>query len=144
MQAGVTTRVSTAANGSQAFGDSSGGKLSADGRYVVFTSSASNLVSGDTNDCNDVFVKDLQTGAITRASIGADGTQADSTSGGYDISDDGRNVVLFTFATNLLARHSLGYPDVLIKALQTGALTYVSTGAVAQRQIFQQRTLYRL
>ena len=41
--------------------------LSADGSKVAFVSAATNLVSGDTNDWADVFVKDLNTGVITRA-----------------------------------------------------------------------------
>jgi len=54
--------------------------ISADGRYVAFRSNASNLVADDTNGTYDVFVKDLQTGAITRASTDASGTQGNSAS----------------------------------------------------------------
>ena len=54
--------------------------ISADGRYVAFASWASNLVPGDTNGISDVFVRDLQTGAITRVSTDANGDQGNSDS----------------------------------------------------------------
>ena len=65
--------------------------LSADGRYVAFDSSASNLVPGDTNGVSDVFVYDRQTDTIERVSVAADGTQGNGKS--YSrISADGRYV----------------------------------------------------
>ena len=66
MQTGVTRRISTATDGSQATHNSSEPVLSADGRYIAFKSLASNLVTGDSNSTYDIFVKDLQTG-VTRA-----------------------------------------------------------------------------
>ena len=59
--------VSTDSAGNQANERSSYPALSVDGRFVAFTSLASNLVAGDSNNATDVFVKDLQTGQITRA-----------------------------------------------------------------------------
>src|SRR3990170_4855749 len=59
---GTTTRVSVASDGSQGNSGSGGSSISADGRYVAFASSASNLVSGDTNRYEDIFVHDRQTG----------------------------------------------------------------------------------
>ena len=59
-QTGQTIRASVASDGSQSDGDSAGVTISADGRYVAFHSFASNLVSGDTNNCPDVFVHDLK------------------------------------------------------------------------------------
>src|SRR4051812_20008695 len=65
-QTGAIERISVAADGLQAIrGDSWGGGLTSDGRYVAFISNANNLVPGDTNGlAYDVFVKDRQTGAI--------------------------------------------------------------------------------
>ena len=63
------TRVSIDASGVQGNAPTPAPSISAsDGRYVAFYSYASNLVPGDTNGTNDVFVKDLQTGATTRVS----------------------------------------------------------------------------
>src|SRR3981189_1487676 len=70
----------------------SGPSISADGRYVAFRSDASNLVPGDTNFLADVFVRDLQTGAITRVSTNASGDQGNSFSSNPSISADGRYV----------------------------------------------------
>jgi hypothetical protein len=55
----VTRRVSVGPAGAQADSDSYEPVISANGRYVAFGSDATNLVAGDTNDSNDVFVRDL-------------------------------------------------------------------------------------
>ena len=69
-QTGQTTRVSVASDGTQGNDHSFVSSLSADGRYVAFTSLASNLVAGDTNGTSDAFVHDRQTGQTTRVSVG--------------------------------------------------------------------------
>ncbi len=68
LQTGAITRVSTGANGNEGNDRSYAPSISADGRYVAFVSDASDLVPGDTNGATDVFVRDLQTGAIARLS----------------------------------------------------------------------------
>jgi len=65
----TTTRVSIASDGTQGNDAARGGSISGDGRYVAFSSDASNLVPGDTNGCADVFVHDLLTGETTRVSV---------------------------------------------------------------------------
>ena len=69
---GTLTRVSSGPNG-QGNGFSLRPSLSANGTKVAFDSFATNLVAGDTNEVTDVFVKDLTTGAVTLASLGAGG-----------------------------------------------------------------------
>ena len=59
MITGVTTRVSTSSSGGEGNSTSYGAAVSADGRFVAFQSSASNLVDGDTNARRDVFIKEL-------------------------------------------------------------------------------------
>jgi Tol biopolymer transport system component len=54
--------------------------LSANGRYVAFSSWSSELVAGDTNEEQDIFVRDMRSSRIQRVSVGADGRQADGTS----------------------------------------------------------------
>jgi Tol biopolymer transport system component len=73
---------------------------SPDGRYVVFTSDATNLVPDDTNAKLDVFVKDTQTGAISRVSLLTDGTETDDDSFDASICQDGK-IVAFTTDTDL-------------------------------------------
>ena len=104
---GTTTRASVGAGG-QANGASSNARISADGRFVVFTSLASNLVAGDTNGVADVFERDLTTGQTTRVSVSAGGVQGNDASGGAasGISADGGTISFSSAASNLVAgRH---------------------------------------
>src|SRR5437588_12993673 len=72
-KAGKTKRVSVDSHGAQGNGDSSSPKISADGRFVAFTSSASNLVAGDTHAVTDVFVRDRKACKARRVSAGSTG-----------------------------------------------------------------------
>jgi Tol biopolymer transport system component len=97
--------VSVASTGAVTDGDSFSPSLSSDGRYVAFVSSATNLVPGDTNGADDVFVHDRLTGLTTRVSAAADGTEGDGSSGGSGpapITADGRQVAFASAATNLV------------------------------------------
>lgn len=107
---GETTRVSAASDGSQASGRSVGPSISGNGRYVVFSSRANNLVADGTNECHDwserhcpdAFVHDRETGDTTRVSVSSNGSEGDSESGeGISISRDGRYVVFESLASNL-------------------------------------------
>ncbi len=105
--------------------------MSSDGRFVAFTSSATNLVSGDTNGVDDTFVKDTLTGVTIRVSTDSAGAQSNGASiGSPDISDDGRYVVVNSNATNLVAGDTNGFSDVFVKDTQTGATTRVSTDSL--------------
>jgi hypothetical protein len=75
--------------------------ISANGRFVVFEGCYDNLVAGDTNAMQDVFVRDMLTGVTTRASVGAKGAQANSSSVNPAISADGHTVAFTSGATNL-------------------------------------------
>jgi Tol biopolymer transport system component len=117
---GETTRVSTSIGGGDARGGSSAGGLSADGRYVVFSSGADNLVPGDTNVFWDVFVLDRQTGETTRVSVATDGTEGNGLSLCATISPDGRYVAFESEATNLVAGDTNGVRDVYVHDRATG------------------------
>jgi hypothetical protein len=109
--------------------------VSRGGRYVAFTSAASNLVPGDTNAARDVFVRDLVTGTTTRVSIATDGSQSNDNSYGATVSDDGRFVSFESFATTLApgAADGLGHiyrHDVLTGT--TAVVSLTSTGAVTE------------
>jgi len=130
-QTGATTRVSVGPGGAQANGASDYPAISADGRWVAFNSSASNLVAGDTNGAGDVFVHDQQTGTTTRVSVGPAGVQGDASSGGYGgaaISADGRWVVFDSRASNLVAGDTNGMIDMFVHDRQTGTTTLASLG----------------
>lgn len=125
---GAITRVNTNSAGEQATGSSSGGTLSADGTKVLFASSATNLVSGDTNGQMDLFVKDLITGVVTRVNTTAGGLQATGgTSSGASFSPDGTKVLFSSSATNLVSGDTNGQQDVFLKDLVTGAVSRLNT-----------------
>jgi len=103
-QAGTTERISVDSGGTEGTGESNAlaRALSADGRYVAFTSGADNLVPGDTNNRTDVFLRDRQAGTTVRVSLTTYGAQAAADSGGAALSDDGRFVAFQSDATNLV------------------------------------------
>ncbi|WP_164886837.1 beta strand repeat-containing protein [Piscinibacter defluvii] len=128
---GQTIRVSTNSAGVEANGGSSEASLSMNGRYVVFYSIATNLVSGDTNGVGDVFVKDLQTGQTTRASTGLAGEEANGSCFDTTISADGHFVLFTSSASSLVAGDGNGTNDVFLKDLQTGSMTLLSRSNAA-------------
>src|SRR5262249_17900543 len=111
---GKTTRVSLGRRGAQANGPSALPAISGDGRCVAFVSSASNLVPGDTNNVDDVFVRDLQSGTTTRVSVADDGSQSNGSSGSPSI--NGCLLVAFdSQASNLVSADSNGQTDVFVR-----------------------------
>jgi hypothetical protein len=96
--------------------------ISADGRFVAFSSNADNLVGNDTNDYNDAFVKDTWTGGIERVSVAADGTQADGASFVDSISADGRFVLFSSDANNLVPGDDNGWRDTFLYDRYSGAI----------------------
>ena len=124
---GVATRVSTDSAGAQGNNSSRIRTISADGRYVVFESFATNLVIGDTNGTSDAFVKDTLTGVTTRVSTDSAGGQANDFTGVYAISGDGRYVAFTSNATNIVAGDTNGTLDAFVKDRMTGVTTRIST-----------------
>ncbi len=124
---GAVERVSTATGGAQVSAGSSDASISADGRYVVFSSVGSSLVAGDTNAVQDIFVKDMVTGVTTRVSTDSVGGQANGASSVARISADGRFVTFTSAANNLVAGDTNGASDVFRKDLLTGSIVRVST-----------------
>jgi RHS repeat-associated protein len=127
-QTGVTSRVSVGPGGAQSNGQSTYTAVSADGRYVAFTSYASNLVAGDTNGQPDVFVYDRQAGVTTRVSVGLAGAQPNGYSAYVSMSADGRYVAFTSYASNLVAGDTNGFPDVFVYDRSTGVTTRVNVG----------------
>jgi Tol biopolymer transport system component len=138
-RSGSTQRVSVGTGGVQADADSSDGSLSADGRYLAFTSLADNLVPGDTNGQVDVFVRDLRRGVTSRVSISSSGAQTGagpgcSTSGDTcsdepQISASGHQVVFTSFATNLVPGDTNNISDVFVRDLRRGTTIRASVGS---------------
>jgi len=112
--ASTTGLVSVATSGEQGNGESEGSAISGDGRFVAFTSAASNLVLDDTNGYDDVFVRDRTGAATERVSIGISG-QGNANSGGASISENGARVVFSSYASNLVAWDTNGCIDVFLR-----------------------------
>ena len=129
---GLTERVSVSSSGGQGTGTNRDPALSADGRYVAFASTSANLVSGDTNGAQDIFVHDRLTGATTRVSVDSSGVQGDADSSNPAISADGHLVTFDSTSTNLVSGDTNAGRDVFIRdrtANTTTRLSVSSSGA---------------
>jgi Tol biopolymer transport system component len=123
---GSTTRVSVDSAGNQGNVQSTIPSISATGRFVAFTSSASNLVLGDTNDRPDVFVHDRKTGITRRVSVDSAGNQGNDTSFVPSISATGRFVAFLSFASDLVPGDTNGVEDVFVHDRKIGTTMRVS------------------
>jgi len=117
---GETTRASLGMGGVQANSGSYRAAISGDGRYVGFLSGATNLVSGDTNNVDDAFVHDRQTGNTVRVSVSSAGEQGNDQTDHYlALSANGRFAVFCSDATNLVDGDNNAKVDVFVHDLQT-------------------------
>jgi Tol biopolymer transport system component len=129
---GGLTRISVASDGTQANGHSYQPSISADGRYLAFSSDASNLVGDDTNGTYDIFLHDRQTQQTTRVSLASDGTQADSGNFGSHypyLTADGRYLTFGSFASNLVEGDTNEVIDVFVRDLVSGETSRVSVAS---------------
>lgn len=132
-ETGQQRRVSVASNGTAGNDWSFLGQISADGRFVCFTSFASNLVPGDSNGTVDAFVHDRQTGQTTRVSVSSAGQQGNGPSGAYAISADGRFVAIASHATNLVQGDTNGSMDAFVHDRLTAQTTRISIATDGQQ-----------
>jgi Tol biopolymer transport system component len=109
-----TERVSVATGGGQADGASFAQGISQDGRFVLFTSDATNLVPGDTNKAADLFIRDRAYQRTLRINLSSTGEQADNYVADAKISPSGRYVVFRSPATNLVPGDTNGRDDVFL------------------------------
>ena len=132
---GTTTRVSVRSDATQGNAGSYDGSISADGRYVAFESEASTLILGDgTFGFGDIFVRDMTTGAITRASVSTAGVEGNDASENPSISADGRYVSYESDASNLVGGDTNVCRDIFVRdrnTLVTSRVSLTSTGAQA-------------
>ena len=144
---GVTRMVSVALNGQPGSalvaiaGDAPAlATISADGRYVAFSSWASDLVPGDVNGIEDVFVRNLRTRTTRRVSVASDGSQALPSGtgflGGSDtpaISADGRIVTFTSWAANLVPGDTNLTMDVFVHDLTSGSTRRVDVSSTGRQ-----------
>ena len=123
---GETTRVSVDSVGSGGNDHCFIPSISANGRLVAFQGRAGNLVPGDGNVSDDIFVHDRKTGETTRVSVDSGGIEAGDFSFEPAISPNGRLVAFKGRATNLVPGDGNVSDDVFVHERKTGETTRVS------------------
>lgn len=124
----VTSCVSVSSAGILGNDSSVDPRISADGRLVVYTSTATNLVPGDTNGYDDVFVHDRSTGTTSRINLGSGGTQANDESIWATIAAGGNYVSYVSYATNIVGGDTNSHADVFLLHLPSGTTLRVTQG----------------
>jgi Tol biopolymer transport system component len=109
--------------------------ISGDGRYIVFSTDASGIAVGDLNNTSgdfDVFLRDRSTNTTTLISTSASGSSANGDSYSPAISADGRYIVFYSSASNLIAGGIAysGKPSVYVYNVQTGITTRIATDTI--------------
>jgi len=126
-------RVSVDSAGNQGNSFSGFPSISADGRFVAFSSGASNLVPGDTNNTYDIFVRDRLTNTTTRVSVDSAGNQANSDSYNPSISADGRFVAFESDASNIVPENTNSSRDIFVRDRLTNTTTRVSVDSAGNQ-----------
>lgn len=127
-QTGTTERVSVGVGGVEGDRQSWGGTISDDGRFVAFTSFATNLVPGDSNGWVDVFVRDRFAGTTERVSVSSTGEQGFRGGDGAALSSEGRWVAFSSRSENLVDGDTNGVYDAFVHDRWTGVTERVSVG----------------
>jgi hypothetical protein len=131
-----TTAVSVNSSGRPAWRTSINPSISADGRFVAFSSGAANLVAGDTNGLWDAFLRDLETGTAERISVSSSGAQSvqdQSGAGPFSVSAHGEFAVFESTAQDLVPSDANGaLSDVFLRdvARHTTSRVDVNTAGV--------------
>jgi dipeptidyl aminopeptidase/acylaminoacyl peptidase len=128
---GATTLISANSAGVPGNSNSWPRAISANARYVLFESFASDLVPADTNKTSDVFIRDLTLGTTTLVSVSTNGGVGSGRSQDSVMTPDGRYVAFSSIASNLVPGDTNQIPDVFVRDLQTGTTMLISPGAVA-------------
>ncbi len=126
-QSNTTERVSLNTDGNQVVDrDSFDPSISSDGRYITFRSASDEFVSGDTNNAQDIFVRDRQAGTTERVSVSSSGVEGANDSSDGSISADGRFVVYRSDASNLVGGDTNGTTDIFLFDRNTHTTILVS------------------
>ena len=112
-------------------GDSLPAGLSSDGRFALFESTAGDLVSGDTNNASDVFMRDIVAGSTVLISTRTNGGCANAASGSAVMTPDARYVAFASAASDLVPGDTNGITDIFVRDLRTGTPLLASPGATA-------------
>ena len=130
LRANTTTRASVDTAGGNANGESFYPTISADGRYVAFASSATDLVDDDGSALEDIFVRDLKSGTTERATVDTAGGDPDNNTRHARISADGRHVVFSSPASDLVTGDGNNLHDVFVRDLDADTTTRASVDTI--------------
>jgi Tol biopolymer transport system component len=132
LKRGQTTRVSVSSSGAEQISGHGAEELgtvpalSHNGRYVAFSSRGKNLVEGDRNDTDDIFVRDRKLGETTRVSVSSTGEEANGSSLFYpSISANGRFIAFTSYASDLVPGDGNRREDVFVRDRKRGVTTRV-------------------
>jgi Tol biopolymer transport system component len=128
-QLATTTLVSRALTTLSGNGLSTRPAIASGGGFIAFRSLASDLVAGDLNLIDDIFVYDMATGTLERASISTAGVEGNATSDRPSISGDGSKVVYYSDATNLVTVDTNLQRDIFLHDRATHATSLVSVSS---------------
>jgi archaellum component FlaF (FlaF/FlaG flagellin family) len=125
----TTERVSVSSSGEEGTNHSGASAISADGRFVGFSSTAANLVPNDMNHLRDIFLHDRQAQTTMRVNVSSSGEEANGSSNLSSLSGDGRYVAFESWASNLVPGDTNGFIDVFVHDWLTGSTTRVSVSS---------------
>ncbi|MEG3845081.1 calcium-binding protein, partial [Microcoleus sp. herbarium14] len=128
----ILTRISVNSLGKEGDRFSINPSISADGRFIAFESTATNLVPGDTNNKSDIFVRDRLTNITTRISVNSIGNQGNFDAFNPTISADGRFVTFESNSTNLVAADTNNTSDIFLHDRLNGNTTRISVDSTGQ------------
>ncbi len=128
-QLGTIEHINVSSDGTPANGMSYSPSISADGRFIAFSSKAGNLVPGDTNNKEDIFVHDRQTKITERVNVTSTGIQSNNDAYWPSISDDGRTVAFLAYASNLVIGDTNFDSDVFVHDRHSGVTERVSVSS---------------
>lgn len=134
-QTGATSLVSVNTSGFGGNGDSFPSAISTNGQFVLFDSAASDLVPGDSNGTNDVFLRDVLHNTTSLVSIALNGGFGNGPSGEATMTPDAHFVAFQSAASNLVPGDTNGIPDIFVRDLTAGSTVLASPNAVSA-QIF--------
>lgn len=129
---GALMRISLGIDGVEADGHSTEPVISADGRVIVFTSAASNLVPDDTNGVADIFRYDRRDGLLTRVSLGGRTRQANGAAAAPAVSADGRFVAFRSTAENLVPNDGNGFADIFLRDTREETTVRISVNSAGE------------
>jgi Tol biopolymer transport system component len=107
------------------------GDISTNGQFILFESSANDLVAGDNNNADDIFIRDVVNGTTTLVSVNTNGLSGNGNSHASALTPDGRFVVFVSAAADLVPNDTNGISDIFVRDLQFGTTTRLSPGAIA-------------